>query len=80
MAETECRYIWRCAKCHCHFANIIKSEGIIKQEKKCPKCKSINTLTLTPKDIYLHCKSPNGNQEQYHEQYSETYNYMENDK
>lgn len=74
MEEKDCKYIWRCAKCGCHFANVIKTEGVIKQEKKCPKCKAINTLTLTPKEIYLHCKTANGessvNQGEYNESYS----------
>ena len=48
-------YIWRCAKCSNHFANISKVEGILKLDKKCPKCKSQNQLTLTSKEIYIHC-------------------------
>lgn len=31
-------------------------DGVLKQEKKCSKCKSINQLTLTNKDISIHCK------------------------
>ncbi|HPA25770.1 MAG TPA: hypothetical protein PLK76_03360 [bacterium] len=34
---------WRCAKCAYHFANIFIIEGAIKEAKKCPKCKSLNT-------------------------------------
>ena len=49
-------YMWRCAKCFYHFANIAKVEGLLKEEKKCPKCKSLNVLTLTPKEINLNCK------------------------
>jgi len=30
-------------------------EGFLKEEKKCPKCKSLNTLTLTRKEITIHC-------------------------
>ncbi|MDO8669380.1 MAG: hypothetical protein Q7K65_03750 [Candidatus Buchananbacteria bacterium] len=48
-------YIWRCAKCSCHFSNIIKVEGAIKQEKKCPKCKSLNILGLTDDEISIIC-------------------------
>ncbi len=48
-------YIWRCAKCSCHFSNIIKVDGILKQEKKCPKCKSLNTLGLTNDEISIIC-------------------------
>lgn len=55
MAET-IKFIWRCARCACHFANIVKTEGTVKQEKKCPKCKSLNELTLTNKEIFIHCK------------------------
>lgn len=55
MAEA-IKYIWRCARCACHFANIVKTEGAVKQEKKCPKCKSLNELTLTNKEIFIHCK------------------------
>lgn len=49
-------YTWRCAKCFYHFANIAKVEGIIEEEKKCPKCKALNILTLTNKEIMLDCK------------------------
>lgn len=49
-------YTWRCAKCFYHFANIDRVQGILKQEKKCPKCKSLNILTLTPKQIIIECK------------------------
>ena len=75
MAGEEFKYIWRCAKCGCHFANIIKNEGSIKQEKKCPKCKALNSLTLTPKEIYLHCKTLNGDTNTYHDEYEEGYSY-----
>lgn len=64
MAEQDYKYIWRCAKCTCHISSIYKAEGIIKQEKKCSKCKSMNTITLTNNEIYIHCKfhdSQNGN-------------------
>jgi phage FluMu protein Com len=55
MAEA-IKYIWRCARCACHFANIVKTEGTVKQEKKCPKCKSLNELTINNKEIFIHCK------------------------
>jgi len=51
-------FIWRCAKCTCHFANIMKFAGFIKQEKKCPKCKSLNILTIKDKEIYIQCQEP----------------------
>ncbi len=51
------KYIWRCAKCFNHFANISNMDsGILKQEKKCPKCKSLNILTLSNKEILIKCK------------------------
>ena len=56
MANGNYKYVWRCAKCSCHFANIQRSDGIIKMEKKCPKCKSVNTLTLTEKEVYMQCR------------------------
>ncbi|MCK9401663.1 MAG: hypothetical protein M0Q51_16970 [Bacteroidales bacterium] len=51
-------FIWRCAKCTCHFATITKFAGFIKQEKKCPKCKSLNVLTIKDKEIYIQCQQP----------------------
>ena len=61
--QTSTTYIWRCAKCSYHFANISKVEGMLKEEKKCPKCKSLNVITLTSKEISIECKlfNPNTN-------------------
>ncbi len=56
MPENSYIFIWRCAKCTNHFASINQMNGVIKQEKKCPKCKSLNFLTLTEKEIFIHCK------------------------
>ena len=56
MSDNNTTYIWRCAKCSYHFANISKVEGILKEEKKCPKCKSLNIITLTPKEISIVCR------------------------
>ena len=56
MLDQNNAYMWRCAKCFYHFANISKVEGLLKEEKKCPKCKSLNILTLTSKEIILTCK------------------------
>jgi len=56
MPDNDYKYIWRCAKCSNHFANIQEAEGLIKIEKKCPKCKSLNILTLSNKEIIIHCK------------------------
>ncbi len=73
MNECAHKFIWRCINCSNHFANIDKMEGMLKQDKKCPKCKSINILTLTKKEIFIHCKcfdpSTNGynyEQDQHH--------------
>lgn len=56
MPENNYKYIWRCAKCSAHFANIIKLEGNIKQEKKCPKCKALNILNLNNKEMMIICR------------------------
>ena len=63
MLDRNHTHTWRCAKCFYHFANIAKIEGLLKEEKKCPKCKALNTLTLTGKEIVIHCKfyDPNTN-------------------
>ena len=63
MGDQSYTYMWRCAKCFCHFANISKAEGMLKEEKKCPKCKALNTLTLTSREININCKlyDPNVN-------------------
>lgn len=50
------KYIWRCAKCSNHFSNILKIEGSIIQEKKCPKCKSINVINFDNKDVNIKCR------------------------
>jgi phage FluMu protein Com len=52
------KYIWRCAKCTYHFSNVVKMDGVLKQEKKCPKCKCVNMLTMSNSEIYIQCKSP----------------------
>lgn len=56
MSEASYKYIWRCAKCASHFVSISRVEGVLRQEKKCPKCKSLNSLTLTEKEIIIHCR------------------------
>jgi len=58
MSDSNSSYIWRCAKCSAHFANISRVGGLIKIEKKCPKCKALNILTLSKKEIILQCKFP----------------------
>jgi phage FluMu protein Com len=49
-------YIWRCAKCSNHLVNINRAEGYLKMEKKCPKCKALNILTLQNRDIMIQCQ------------------------
>ncbi len=68
-------YMWRCAKCFYHFANIAKIEGMLKEEKKCPKCKSLNILTLTKQEIILHCKVYDQATDGYHGELREVSNY-----
>jgi len=75
MNESNYKYIWRCIKCSNHFTNIHKTEGMLKQEKKCPKCKSINTLTLTDSEIFIHCKFFDQRNNDYPPEYEETYRY-----
>ena len=63
MNDINCKYIWRCANCHNHFANITKTKGLLKQEKKCPKCKACNVLTLDDKEMIVHCRFHNPDRE-----------------
>ncbi|KKQ77184.1 MAG: hypothetical protein US99_C0046G0009 [Candidatus Daviesbacteria bacterium GW2011_GWF2_38_6] len=46
----------RCLKCTCHFSNILKVAGMVKIEKKCSRCKCLNVITMTDKDITINCK------------------------
>ncbi|MBU1026718.1 MAG: hypothetical protein KKA31_03195 [Candidatus Margulisbacteria bacterium] len=75
MSENSNKYIWRCARCSNHFTTIFKTEGMIKQEKKCSKCKSINLLTLTSKEIFIHCKCYDPNTNGYQHEMEETFPY-----
>jgi phage FluMu protein Com len=70
-------YTWRCAKCFYHFANITQVEGLLKEEKKCPKCKALNILVLTDKEIVINCKLYDPNSNGYHSEISKAYNYEE---
>ena len=79
MSRENYAYMWRCAKCFNHFANITKVEGILRQEKKCPKCKSINILTLTPKEISLHCKLYDPTLDNYGDEVNQIYNHTKED-
>lgn len=58
MAEANPQFIWRCVKCSSHFANMISLSGNLKLEKKCPKCKALNSLTINNKEINLNCLYP----------------------
>jgi len=75
MPDNSYNYIWRCAKCSCHFANITKMDGAIKQEKKCPKCKSLNIITLGNREIFIHCKFFDTNINGYSRETEESYPY-----
>jgi len=75
MVEDVYKYIWRCAKCYCHFANINRMKGVLKLEKKCPKCKSLNELTLSSQEIYIHCKFFDSNTNEYGAVVEENYLY-----
>ena len=77
MAENAYNYIWRCAKCSCHFTNITKMDGILKQEKKCPKCKTLNILTLGSNEIFIHCKFFDRNTNNYQAEFERNYPYPE---
>ena len=73
MTEGSFNFIWRCAKCSSHFSNITKMEGILKLEKKCPKCKSLNILTLTNREIMINCKLFSQETNAYYEDFSENF-------
>ncbi len=75
MPDTAIKYIWRCAKCSCHFSSISRIEGVLRQEKKCPKCKSLNILTLTDKEIIIHCKLFDRQAGGYQDEVEENYPY-----
>lgn len=67
------KYIWRCSNCSNHFSNIHRIEGVLSQEKKCAKCKSLNILTLTQREIVIHCKLYNKERQCYSEHLEKTY-------
>ncbi len=75
MTESIFKYIWRCAKCSNHLANVHKMEGMLKQEKKCPKCKSLNVLTLANKEIFIQCKTYDPHTNGYERDYEENFEY-----
>lgn len=77
MANSDYKYVWRCAKCTYHFSNIAQADGVVKQEKKCPKCKSINFLTLTNKEIIIQCRLFDRDTNGYEGQLEENYPYPE---
>jgi len=51
-------------------------DGILKQEKKCPKCKSLNELTLANNEIFIHCRFYNHDKNNYSEEFMENYPYV----
>lgn len=71
--------MWRCAKCFYHFANISQVEGKLKEQKKCPKCKSLNTLTLTSKEININCKLYDPTTQGYTDEIDRAFNYNQDD-
>jgi phage FluMu protein Com len=75
MLDANYVYAWRCAKCSNHFANITQIEGIIRQEKKCPKCKSLNFITLGNKEIHIVCKFIHSEMKDFEEEYNGNYPY-----
>lgn len=77
MSDNSYNYIWRCAKCSNHFANITKMEGILKQEKKCPKCKSLNQITLGNREIFIHCKFFDPQINSYSDEFEENFSHPE---
>jgi phage FluMu protein Com len=56
MTAEQCKYMWRCVKCSNHFASIMHLDGIVRIEKKCPKCKCVNLLNYSNGEISLKCK------------------------
>lgn len=56
MHEAGVKYMWRCVKCASHFANIMRLDGTVSMEKKCPKCKCVNVLNHRNGEISLKCK------------------------
>lgn len=79
MSRDQYVYMWRCAKCFNHFASIARVEGVLKEEKKCPKCKSLNILTLTPKEINISCKPYDPHINDYSDERDHLYNYDQED-
>lgn len=59
------QYIWRCVRCSNHLCSIIKMDGLVKMEKKCPKCKAINVVTFVNEEISIKCKLYSGNKEDF---------------
>lgn len=75
MSDKSYKYIWRCAKCSYHFANVISMEGVLRQEKKCPKCKSLNMIALQNREIYIQCKLFDPSTNGYRDDIEDNYTY-----
>jgi len=56
MLDQQPFYTLRCAKCTSYFSTILAINGQLKMEKKCPKCKALNTFTLNSKQITIDCR------------------------
>ncbi len=78
MNDNICGYIWRCAKCSYHFTNITEVEGMLKLEKKCPKCKSVNQITLGKKELFIHCRFFDPKTNGYYEEAEEMVEFRQN--
>jgi len=52
-------------------------EGILKQEKKCPKCKSLNQITLGNREIFIHCKFFDPQINSYSDEFEENFSHPE---
>jgi len=67
------QYIWRCAKCSNHLASIVKMDGLVKLEKKCPKCKAVNTATFVNGEISIECQLYKGDKEDFIKERDDVY-------
>lgn len=57
MKDKQYKFIWRCSKCSNHLLNVVEAEGVIKQEKKCSKCKAINYLSFQNDNLSVGCNT-----------------------
>ena len=52
---------------------------MLREEKKCPKCKSLNILTLSNKEIIIRCKLYDPTTNGYREDSSQMYSFDNED-